>query len=138
MMHKILQKLMSPWDKVDPEKNKRNIDFCPRATKGQLISEWSFGVFKSPKKPTKSLSDFCPMKLGHKSVIKLVDFLGDLKAQKFHSEIKWPLVLIQVNCQNIMQIIGKQSQHQTKGLTLEKVKICLVKKTRKIKVFWSL
>ena len=75
------------------------------------------------------------MKLGHKSVKKLVDFLGDLKAQKFHSEIKWPLVLIQVNCQNIMQIIGKQSQHQTKGLTLEKVKICLVKKTRKIKVF---
>ena len=88
----------------------------PRATKGQLISGWSFGVFKSPKKPTKFLSDFCPMKLGHKSVKKLVDFLGDLKAQKFHSEIKWPLVLIQVNCQNIMQIIGKQSQHQTKGL----------------------
>ena len=129
---------MSPWDKADPEKNKSNIDFCPRTTKGQLISEWSFGVFKSPKKPTKFLSDFCPMKQGHKSVKKLVDFLGDLKAQKFHSEIKWPLVLIQVNCQNIMQIIGKQSQHQTKGFTLEKVKICLVKKTRKIKVFWSL
>ena len=126
---------MSPWDKVDPEKNKRNIDFCPRATKGQLISEWSFGVFKSPKKPTKFLSDFCPMKLGHKSVKKLVDFLGDMKAQKFHSEIRWPLNVIQVNSQNTMQIIGKQSQHQTKGLTLEKVKICLVKKTRKIKVF---
>ena len=39
---------MSPWDKVDSEKN-RNIDFSPRATKGQLISEWGFGVFKSPK-----------------------------------------------------------------------------------------
>ena len=90
VISKIFQKLMSPWDKVDPEKNKRNIDFRLRATKGQLISEWSFGVFKSPKKPTKFLSDFCPMKLGHKSVKKLVDFLGDLKAQKFHSEIKWP------------------------------------------------
>ena len=56
------------------------------------------------------------MKLGHKPVKKLVDFLGDLKAQKFNSEIKWPLLLIQVNCQNIMQIIGKQSQHQTQGL----------------------
>ena len=44
----------------------------------------------------------------------MVDFLGDLKAQQFHSEIKWPLVLIQVKCQNIMQIAGKQSQHQTK------------------------
>ena len=44
------------------------------------------------------------MKLVQKSVKKLVDFLGDLKAQKFHSEIK---------CQNIMQIAGKQSQHQT-------------------------
>ncbi len=29
-------------------------------TKGQLISEWNFGVFKSPKKPTKFLTDFCP------------------------------------------------------------------------------
>ena len=28
--------------------------------KGQLISEWNFGVFKSPKKPTKFLTDFCP------------------------------------------------------------------------------
>ena len=69
-------------------------NFSPRATKGQLISEWSFGVFKFPKKPTKFLSDFCPMKLGHKFVKKLVDFLGDLKAQKVHSEIKWPLVMI--------------------------------------------
>ena len=117
-----------------PIKNKRNIDFSPRATKGQLILEWSFGVFKSPKKPTKFLTDFLPHE-ARAYVKKLVDFLGDLKAQKFHSEIKWPLVLIQVKCQNIMQIAGKQSQHQTKGLTLEKVKICLVKKTRKIKVF---
>ena len=35
--------------------------------KGQLISEWIFGVFKSPKKPTKFYQDFCPMKLGQKS-----------------------------------------------------------------------
>ena len=32
-MHKILQRLTSPWDKVDPEKN-RNIDFSERDTKG--------------------------------------------------------------------------------------------------------
>ena len=29
--------------------------------KGQLISEWIFGVFKSPKKPTKFLTNFCPI-----------------------------------------------------------------------------
>jgi hypothetical protein len=34
-----------------------------------------------------------------------------------------------------MQILG---QHQTKGLTLKEVKICLVKKTRKIKVIVNL
>ena len=32
-------------------------------SKGQLISEWIFGVFKSSKKPTTFLTDFCPMKL---------------------------------------------------------------------------
>ena len=37
-------------------------------TKGQLISEWNFGVFKSPKKPTKFLTDFCPSFIGQKSV----------------------------------------------------------------------
>ena len=30
------------------------------ATKGQLNSECPFGVFKSPKKPTKVFQDFCP------------------------------------------------------------------------------
>ena len=60
------------------------------------------------------------MKLGHKSVQKLVDFLGDLKAQKFHSEIKWPLNVIQVNSQKTMQIIGKQSQHQTSWIPFYK------------------
>ena len=29
-------------------------------TKGQLISKCLFGVFKSPKKPTKFYQDFCP------------------------------------------------------------------------------
>ena len=45
------------------------------------------------------------------------------------------LGLNQVNSQNLMQILGQQGQHQTKGLTLKKVKICLVKKPRKIIVF---
>ena len=43
-------------------------------TKGQLISEWNFCVFKSPKKP-----NF----IGQKSVKNLVGFLGDLKTPKF-------------------------------------------------------
>ena len=44
--------------------------------KGQLISEcWT---------------DFCPMKLGQKSVKKNVGFLGDLNIPKFHSEINRP------------------------------------------------
>ena len=30
------------------------------ATKGHLISEWNFGVFKSPKKPTKFFPGFLP------------------------------------------------------------------------------
>ena len=37
------------------------------SVKGQLISEWNFGVFKSPKKPTKFYKN-------------LISFLGDLKA----------------------------------------------------------
>ena len=34
-------------------------------TKGQLISERNFGVFKSPKNPTKFLTDFCPSFKGY-------------------------------------------------------------------------
>ena len=52
-------------------------------TKGQLISEWNFRVFKSPKKPTKFQTDCCHMKLGQKSVENLVGFLGNLKTPKF-------------------------------------------------------
>ena len=59
--------------------------------KGQLISEWNFGVFKSAKKPTKFLTDFCPSFIGQKSVKDLVGFLGDLEKPKIHSEINWPL-----------------------------------------------
>ena len=60
-------------------------------TKGQLISEWNFGVFKSPQKPTKYLPDFCPSFIGQKSGKYLVGFLGDLKAPKIRFEINWPL-----------------------------------------------
>ena len=56
--------------------------------KGQLISEWTFGAYKSPKEPTKFLTDFSPSFIGHKSVQNLVGFLGDLKKTKFHSDIK--------------------------------------------------
>ena len=36
--------------------------------KGQLISEWNFGVFKSPKNATRILTDFCPSFIGQKFV----------------------------------------------------------------------
>ena len=65
----------------------KQFDFSPRATKGQLISEKDSGVFKSPKKPTNSSTDFCPMKLGRKYVKNLIGFLGDLKTPNIHSEI---------------------------------------------------
>ena len=35
---------------------------CTAISKGQLISEWNFGVFKSPKKPTQILERFLPYK----------------------------------------------------------------------------
>ena len=51
--------------------------------KGQLVSEWNFRVFKSPRKPTKFLTDFCPNFIEkQKSVKNLVGFLGDLKKNK--------------------------------------------------------
>ena len=57
-------------------------------TKGQLISERNFGVFKVPKQPTKFLTDFCPVKLNLAEICQnLVGFLGDLKTPTFHSEI---------------------------------------------------
>ena len=55
--------------------------------KGQLISELNFDVFKSPKKPTKVYTDFCPLKLGKKFAKNLVGVLRDLKALKLNSEI---------------------------------------------------
>ena len=66
-------------------------DFEVVEAKGQIISEWNFGVFKSPKKSTQFKTDFCPMKVGQKSVKNLVGFLGDLKTPKIYSEINWPL-----------------------------------------------
>ena len=61
-------------------------------SKGQVILECNFGVFKSPKKPTKFWAGLCPMKLRQKSIKNLVGFLGDLKTPKFHSEISRPLI----------------------------------------------
>ena len=69
-------KCMAKMAKSDPAfadrkyYGKKNHQFMPtfKSTKGQLISEWNFGVFKSPKKPTKFLTDFCPSFMGQKSV----------------------------------------------------------------------
>ena len=47
--------------------------------KGQLISKFSFGVFKSPKR-TKDLA----------TDKNFIGFLWDLKTPKGHFEIKWP------------------------------------------------
>jgi hypothetical protein len=44
---------------------------------------WSLEIFQKANQ----ISDFCPMKLGQKSV----GFLGDLKTPKIHSEINRPL-----------------------------------------------
>ena len=68
--------------------------FKHTCAKGQLISEWHFGFFKSPKKPTNFYQDFCPNVIGQKSWLNLVGFLGDLKTPKIHSEINWPLDLL--------------------------------------------
>ena len=51
--------------KIRNQKSDIKFDFLiasqPRwSCKGQLISESNFGVFKSPKKLTKFLTDFCP------------------------------------------------------------------------------
>ena len=40
----------------------------PAKNKGQLISELNFGVFKTPEKPTKFLTDFCPSFVVQKSL----------------------------------------------------------------------
>ena len=53
-----------------------------KQTKGQLISEWNFGLFKA----NQILDSF----IGQKFVKHLVACVGDLKTPKFHSEINWP------------------------------------------------
>ena len=58
--------------------------------KGQLISEWNFGVFNSPKMPTKFLTYFCPSFILARNLSKLWLF-GRFEDTKFHSEINWPL-----------------------------------------------
>ena len=57
-------------------------------TKGQLISKCLFGIFNSPKKWTKKF-DFTTMVTS--SRIVFVRCLGELKTQKRHFEINWPL-----------------------------------------------
>jgi hypothetical protein len=70
---------------------------------------------------------------------KLGSFLENKVIQNSDSTVCWNrnhlLLKISLKNQNLMQILGQQGQHQAKGLTLKKVKICLVKKPRKIIVF---
>ena len=42
------------------ESNTHHIKISKFESKSQLLSERNFGVFKSPKKQTKLLKDFCP------------------------------------------------------------------------------
>ena len=47
------RKKSSKWRENSNERVDQNSSIEEENTKGQLISEWNFGVFKSPKKPTK-------------------------------------------------------------------------------------
>ena len=62
-----------------------------RPTKGQLISEWNFGVFKSPKKTNQILDRF----LLYEARAEICQKFGwwDLKTPKFHSDFNWPLTM---------------------------------------------
>ena len=55
---------------------------------GQLISKRLFGIFHSSKNWTKK---FLPNYYGTSSRIVFVHFLEELKTQKRHSKINWPL-----------------------------------------------
>ena len=57
------------------------------AAKGQLISKYPFGVFKSPKKNTKFLE-------ARAEILKNIPlfFWEIFKAPKGHFEINWPLI----------------------------------------------
>ena len=59
-------------------------------SKGQLISEGNFGIFKSPKEQTKFLTDFFLSLISHRTEI-CINFgwlFGRFEDTKFHSEIK--------------------------------------------------
>ena len=49
----------SKEDRVDYAKGMEQSIRIKEHSKSQLILEWNFGVFKSPKNPTKFLTDFC-------------------------------------------------------------------------------
>ena len=51
-----------------------------KKAKGQLMSEWIFGVFNFPKKPTKKFDEFLPQNLEIGS-IKPLFFLGKIFVQ---------------------------------------------------------
>ena len=85
----------TPWsnksDAQPPEgDNPQNLLFSRRIVLCLKVSQSQNEILVSsnlPKMTTKFQTDFCPMKLGQKSVKYLVGFLGDLKTPKFHSEI---------------------------------------------------
>ena len=58
----------SKEDRVDYAEGMEQSIRIKEHPKSQLISEWNFGVFKSPKNPTKFLTDFFPSFIGQKSV----------------------------------------------------------------------
>ena len=94
-----LQNLRQIW--VQPEDVSIK---CLEISKGQLISEWNFGEFKSSKKWTFFLRDFCPSLIGQKSFKIKVCFLGDLKTPKFPFEINWPSGHFFIFCFNVSRI----------------------------------
>ena len=62
------------------------------ATKGHLISEWNFGVFKSPQKVTQILDRFLPYEARAEICQNFGWLMGYLKTPKSKSEINWPLL----------------------------------------------
>ena len=86
----------------------QRVDFL---IKGQLISKFLIDVSKFSKEPTKSLTNFCPSAftlfiwplfycfLHSSSRAEICQifrcFFGKFKKSKRHSEINWPLVLVQ-------------------------------------------
>ena len=72
------------------------------------------------------------LKHGQKSVQNLVGFLGDLKAPKFHSEIKGPLrhflILLQIHLVSLYFIFLSLRLHLTHLWTDKEFPYCVLKK----------